>query len=374
MDKEMLKQPSCVEDFELPRCRICHICGRQYGIHSFEIHLKQCKELWRAREALKEKSDRKAVPKSPDILNGERDLNEINRLASEIYNKVSLSTCAHCGRSFLTERLVLHNTSCTAENPGKRITGRADLNTPEEAEERERERRLRPRWNVPQIRRGSALNPSQNPQNMKYQTSQRKSNLNPASGKGCSGGIKCRSERDGGVSKNDIDFKTQERLVQTSTSYENKEESVYDGEDIMSVSILQGRAVDESESMTVSETKEYSSLYYDRNRDCTSNLSQRESYEIESMTFTSDKIHDIDTTSFLVIRVEEMESTIATLKNTIMEMQLQFEELKKSKTSERTVIQDKSKSERKEVMKAKKENMKSPFIKRVYTWLTSAHS
>jgi hypothetical protein len=35
-----------------PKTRMCHICGRQYGLHSFDIHLKQCKELWIAREVL----------------------------------------------------------------------------------------------------------------------------------------------------------------------------------------------------------------------------------------------------------------------------------------------------------------------------------
>lgn len=29
-----------------PVTRVCHVCGRQYGLSSFEIHLKQCKKLW----------------------------------------------------------------------------------------------------------------------------------------------------------------------------------------------------------------------------------------------------------------------------------------------------------------------------------------
>ena len=41
-----------------PKTRLCHVCGRQYGTHSFDIHLKQCKDLWVAREGLKEKKER----------------------------------------------------------------------------------------------------------------------------------------------------------------------------------------------------------------------------------------------------------------------------------------------------------------------------
>ena len=37
-----------------PRTRVCFVCGRQYGLSSYDIHLKQCKELWLAREALKD--------------------------------------------------------------------------------------------------------------------------------------------------------------------------------------------------------------------------------------------------------------------------------------------------------------------------------
>lgn len=32
-----------------PITRLCHVCGRQYGLSSFDIHLKQCKKLWVAQ-------------------------------------------------------------------------------------------------------------------------------------------------------------------------------------------------------------------------------------------------------------------------------------------------------------------------------------
>jgi hypothetical protein len=131
-----------------PKTRMCYICGRQYGLSSFEIHIKQCRELWIAREALKVKSERKPVPKDPcaggggggggggcdglqDTLNNKgssgMNLEEINRMASETFNTVSLSQCEHCGRSFLHEKLVIHNRSCTAEKPGRRAPVKADV-------------------------------------------------------------------------------------------------------------------------------------------------------------------------------------------------------------------------------------------------------
>jgi hypothetical protein len=66
-----------------PKTRVCYICGRfvpwtsvlkivssvsvfrQYGTTSYEIHLKQCKELWVAREELKDPKERKPLPQDP---------------------------------------------------------------------------------------------------------------------------------------------------------------------------------------------------------------------------------------------------------------------------------------------------------------------
>mmetsp|Transcript_2198 Transcript_2198/g.3463 ORF Transcript_2198/g.3463 Transcript_2198/m.3463 type:complete len:350 (+) Transcript_2198:46-1095(+) len=128
-----------------PKTRVCYVCGRQYGLHSFEIHLKQCKELWIAREAEKDPRERRPLPEDPalklglamdsanDSFNGgsagggaytpsAKELEEINRLSSEAYNTESLATCEYCGRSFLPEKLVIHNRSCTAGNPARKAS------------------------------------------------------------------------------------------------------------------------------------------------------------------------------------------------------------------------------------------------------------
>ena len=133
-----------------PKTRMCYICGRQYGLSSFDIHIKQCKDLWVAREALKIKSERKPVPSDPcagggsgmggvcgvDALNNKgapgspkMNLDEMNRMASETFNTVSLSQCEHCGRSFLHEKLIIHNRSCTADKPGRRDRKSTRLNS-----------------------------------------------------------------------------------------------------------------------------------------------------------------------------------------------------------------------------------------------------
>jgi hypothetical protein len=112
---------------------MCYICGRQYGLSSYEIHLKQCKELWIARENLKPPSERKALPPEPQIhLSSDssmpqeshsshsraegrqagktlKSLDALNMAASETFNKVSLAQCMYCGRSFLEEKLAIHN-------------------------------------------------------------------------------------------------------------------------------------------------------------------------------------------------------------------------------------------------------------------------
>ena len=143
-----------VDDRQLstpPKTRLCHICGRQYGQHSFDIHLKQCKELWVAREGLKEKKERKPLPMDP-LPGDDTDIEEINRLANDIYNKVSLDTCLHCGRSFLLEKLIVHNRSCTAENPARRVRSDSTVIITEEETPGSEDKNIRPRWNATNTR------------------------------------------------------------------------------------------------------------------------------------------------------------------------------------------------------------------------------
>lgn len=127
-----------------PATRICYICGRPYGVNSYDIHLKQCKDLWTAREELKEPRERKPLPDDPAIalalaksLNGTagsprngnsngktvkgKELEELNKIASEAFNNVALARCQLCNRTFLPEKLVIHSRSCTVDHPARRV-------------------------------------------------------------------------------------------------------------------------------------------------------------------------------------------------------------------------------------------------------------
>lgn len=180
-----------------PKSRVCHVCGRLYMVHSFEIHIKQCKELWEKREGLKPANERKPLPKDPveeylrtggrggggggdrgDNRDGDNDggkgstgnsrpgssaaggvglsLEEINRIASETFNTESLATCEHCGRTFLPEKLLIHNRSCTVDHPARRVGQVARATTPTSTTPPERERTER-------LDRGERATPSSRP-------------------------------------------------------------------------------------------------------------------------------------------------------------------------------------------------------------------
>lgn len=152
-----------------PRTRTCYICGRGYGLSSFEIHLKQCKELWVKREEQKPKNERKPLPEDPflhmsggggsGLVGGGQDergfgspggrgkggsgggsggehlsaaqLEAMNAAAQNSYNDVALFKCDWCGRSFLEEKLKIHNRSCTQEKPARRADQKVKMGKPE---------------------------------------------------------------------------------------------------------------------------------------------------------------------------------------------------------------------------------------------------
>ncbi|KAF0693507.1 Aste57867_15533 [Aphanomyces stellatus] len=122
-----------------PKVRTCYVCGREYGLSSFEIHLKQCKQLWIAQEELKPLKERRPVPEPPPILAASagddaplktayemtaEELEAQNRAAQQAFEQKVCqrpSTSLHgiC-------RLAIHNRSCTAEHPAKAV-GQARL-------------------------------------------------------------------------------------------------------------------------------------------------------------------------------------------------------------------------------------------------------
>jgi len=39
------------KDIKGPPGILCYICGRKYGTTSFDIHVKQCKDMWEKTES-----------------------------------------------------------------------------------------------------------------------------------------------------------------------------------------------------------------------------------------------------------------------------------------------------------------------------------
>jgi hypothetical protein len=90
----------------------------------YDIHVAKCREIFEQREAQKPPKERRSVPRDPYQLTGSkgfRSLEEENEIINQAW-KSNLSQCQNCGRTFLPEKLVIHQRSCTAINPAKSIS------------------------------------------------------------------------------------------------------------------------------------------------------------------------------------------------------------------------------------------------------------
>jgi protein-arginine kinase activator protein McsA len=114
----------------MPKARVCYICGRQYMLHSFEIHVAQCRDLFEKRENTKLPKERRKCPTDPtagqsfgntNMAMSRKDLDNLNAVSQQVWTAESLSKCRNCGRSFLPEKIGIHNKSCTADNPARRV-------------------------------------------------------------------------------------------------------------------------------------------------------------------------------------------------------------------------------------------------------------
>lgn len=128
-----------------PKARVCYICGRPTLLPGFENHVSQCRALFEQREALKPPKERRPCPQDPylslyshgggaEVSKNRKSsawgdqsvLDDINAATSKAW-KDTLSPCKFCGRSFLPEKLIIHNRSCTASNPARSVVaGKGD--------------------------------------------------------------------------------------------------------------------------------------------------------------------------------------------------------------------------------------------------------
>ena len=45
---------------------MCHVCGREFGLTSLQIHQKQCEVKFKNEEKKKPKEERKPLPRFPE--------------------------------------------------------------------------------------------------------------------------------------------------------------------------------------------------------------------------------------------------------------------------------------------------------------------
>lgn len=116
-----------------PKARICYICGRPTLLPGFDNHVIQCRELFEKREMQKPPKERRPCPVDPMLMNPypvgsssskkgytSAELDMINDASQQAWQQ-TLAPCRNCGRKFLPDKLVIHNRSCTAANPARRV-------------------------------------------------------------------------------------------------------------------------------------------------------------------------------------------------------------------------------------------------------------
>lgn len=95
---------------------VCHLCGREFGTASLQIHMKACAKKY-------EREKGKPAPPAPEMLKnmgGDRPIsqmewNQYNEEANAVH-ETEKERCPDCGRSFADkERLAKHMRSCTGE-------------------------------------------------------------------------------------------------------------------------------------------------------------------------------------------------------------------------------------------------------------------
>ncbi|KAM6469148.1 zinc finger protein 475 isoform 1-T1 [Liasis olivaceus] len=99
-----------------PGLRVCYICGKEFGSQSLPIHEPKCLEKWHIENDRLPKHLRRAPPIKPQALPGKScGIVAENEAAAQSY-QAQLRPCQNCGRTFLPDRLLVHQRSCKAKS------------------------------------------------------------------------------------------------------------------------------------------------------------------------------------------------------------------------------------------------------------------
>ncbi|CAH2296124.1 Hypothetical predicted protein [Pelobates cultripes] len=107
----VVKQPPTV---------VCYICGREFGTKSISIHEPQCLKKWHLENEKLPKNLQRPEPKKPEVrpigAKGSYDVGALNEAAWQSAQS-QLLQCGICGRTFLPDRLLVHQRSCKPKKP-----------------------------------------------------------------------------------------------------------------------------------------------------------------------------------------------------------------------------------------------------------------
>ncbi|XP_029475883.1 zinc finger protein 474-like [Rhinatrema bivittatum] len=113
-----------------PAFRVCYICGREFGSKSIGIHEPKCLEKWHMENEKLPKHLRRAEPQKPQSLtgtgSGSYNLQDANEAAWQS-SQAQLIPCENCGRTFLPDRLPVHQRSCKPKDGGAGTSGSTSL-------------------------------------------------------------------------------------------------------------------------------------------------------------------------------------------------------------------------------------------------------
>ncbi|GFU34162.1 zinc finger protein 474 [Trichonephila clavipes] len=101
-----------------PPTIVCYICGRQFGTKSISLHEPHCLKKWHLENDKLPKNLRRQEPKKPEVIlrgDGSFDTAAMSEAAWQIHLE-QLVPCENCGRTFLPDRLEVHQRGCRGDN------------------------------------------------------------------------------------------------------------------------------------------------------------------------------------------------------------------------------------------------------------------